>query len=221
MRLIKLLSLLLLSTSVFFIYQKTSNNTYTILNIGDKLSIGINNYSYTNYYKNNLLKTKKEVIINNNYSKEDNTIDEILTLIQNTTEIKKDLREADQLIITLGYYDLIEKISIEEEITPYQLKIIISKIKNSYDKLITEIKKYYHNNIIVIGYYTNESDNYYKNEGIKKLNLILNKEELIFINTNELLKQKEKYFNNFKYNYPNRLGYQVIGKEIIRKTLEK
>lgn len=221
MKIIKLLSLILLSTSVFFIYQKTNNHTYTILDIGDKLSLGINHYNYTNYYKNELLKTKNEVIINKNYSKEDNTIENILYLIQNTPEIKKDLREADQLIITLGYNDLIESISREEEINNSQLKIIISKIKKNYNELLSEIKKYYHNTIIVIGYYTNINDNYYKIEGIKQLNELLNQEDLIYIDTNNLLLPREKYFYNYKYTTPNRLSYQVIGKEIIRKTLEK
>ena len=71
-RLKKLLILLLLSTSVSFIYHHTKNTKYIVTNIGDQLSTGINSYgiktpSYIDYYKENLLEKKNKVIINNTY----------------------------------------------------------------------------------------------------------------------------------------------------------
>ena len=42
-KLIKLISLIVISMSVYLIYNKTSNSYYQITSIGDKLSIGNNN----------------------------------------------------------------------------------------------------------------------------------------------------------------------------------
>ena len=61
----KLIVLIVLSLSVYFVYQKTNNSKYKILNINDN-SNKKNSYIY--YYEKELLKTKKEVIIDNNYS---------------------------------------------------------------------------------------------------------------------------------------------------------
>ena len=45
----KLLILIILSLSVYFIYQNTKSNNIKILNIGDKLSQGINSYGIKEY----------------------------------------------------------------------------------------------------------------------------------------------------------------------------
>ena len=73
-KILKLLLLIVVCSSVFYIYQKTKNDTYNLINIGDELSISINSYgikdySPVSYYKNELLKTHKTVIknIDNNF----------------------------------------------------------------------------------------------------------------------------------------------------------
>ena len=43
-KLIKLITLIILSLSVYLIYNKTNNSYYKITNIGDKLSTGITSY---------------------------------------------------------------------------------------------------------------------------------------------------------------------------------
>ena len=76
-KLLKLLLLIVVCSSVFYIYQNTKNSKYNIVNIGDELSISINSYgikdySPISYYKNELLKTHKKVNINNKYSEYEN-----------------------------------------------------------------------------------------------------------------------------------------------------
>ena len=218
MRLIKLFSLLLISTSVFYIYKYTNNHTYTIMSIGDKYSLG--NDNYIDYYKQDLLKTKDKVDLIN-YSNEYNTIQSILEKIKNTSQIKKDLREADILIINLGYNDLSYALSIEDNINVNEYTIIMNKISNNYKELIKEINKYYHNNIIIIGYPSNNTNNYYKKQGIEELNLILENESNIdFIDINKLLIPRNKYFNNSNDNIYNELAHRVIGNKITEKHLK-
>ena len=56
-KLLKLLFLIFIILSVFFIYIKTKDSKYTILSLGDNLSLGIDSYgmkgpSYIDFYKN-------------------------------------------------------------------------------------------------------------------------------------------------------------------------
>ena len=225
-RKIKLLILLLLSMSVYFIYQSTKNNTYTITNIGDSLSLGINSYgikeySYVDYYKEYLSNIKNNIIVNNIKDKE-LSISNLLLTIKNKQSIKKDLYDTDILILTIGYNDLIYDISIEDNINELKLNNIIKKININYNELIKEIRKYYKEKIIVIGYPTSNKDNIYINKGIIRLNNILkNNKEIIYIDTYNLLSNRRKYFSNPNSNYPNKYAYMTISNKIIEKTLEK
>ena len=225
-RLIKLVVLLIISLSVIFIYNQTNNSSYTITSIGDKLSLGYNSYgikeySYIDFIKEEYEKEKDKVNINQEYSSTDQTIKNTLNIMKNTPNIKKVLSDSNLLIITLGYNDLLVSISMEEEMSPSKLNKILEEINKNYQELITEIKKYYHNNIVVVGYYSPNINDYYKEKGIQELNKILqNNQNIIYIDTNNLLKDREKYFQNPKSYYPNHYAYDSIAQKIIRKTLE-
>ena len=203
-KILKLLLLIVVCSSVFYIYQKTKNDTYNLINIGDELSISINSYgikdySPVSYYKNELLKTHKTVNINNEYSEYENSIRIMLEKLKNNNSIRKDLMNSDQVIITLGYNDLIYKLNVSDELNP---------------------SKFY--KIIVILYPDTYKEDYYLKKGIVYLNELLKKnKEVTYIDTYDLLNNRQKYFSNPYSFYPNREGYRVISREIIRKTLEK
>lgn len=226
-KVLKLVVLIIISCSVYFIYQQTKNSLININNIGDSLSQGINSYGikeygYVDYYKDYLEKENNRVNVINKYSKEDMSIKNLLNQIKTTAKIKKDLIETNLLILTVGYNDLIYSLSLQEEVTNIEFQKIMSTIEKDYTELITEIRKYYKKEIIAIGYYSSNKKDYFLNKGIRELNkmLALN-EEVSYIDTYSLLSNREKYFSNPNINYPNRLGYQAISKKIIRKTLEK
>ena len=214
---IKLLILIILSLSVYFIYQSTKKTNIQILSLGDGLSKGINSYtiveySHLNYYEDYLKSRNIEVNIIANYSDEDLTIHELLELIKNNNYIKRDLMESHLLFLTVGYNDLLYKLSLEEDISIPKLNIIIEEINTEYKELLTEIKKYYKNEIIVVGYPKSNKDDYYINLGIRKLNRILDTNN--YIDTYNILNNREKYFSNPNSFYPNRLGYEKIYEEI-------
>lgn len=220
---IKLLILIVLSCSVYFIYQNNKNTTIKITSIGDKLSLGINSYgikeySYIDYYKDYLLKYNDQVYIIDNYSHPDLSFKELLNNLKNTRPIKKDLINSDYLIITLGYNDLLYKLSLEDNLNNNKLNKIIKSIELDYTNTIKEIRKYYKEKIIIIGYYKSNKDDYYLNQGIKKLNYILQSNpNITYIDTYNLLNNR-KYFSNPSSNYPNYLAYLQVSKEIIKKT---
>ena len=217
---IKLLILIIMSMSVYFIYNNTKDKTINIISLGDShaegiTSYGIKDYSYDDYLKLFL----KDHKINTNlekYSSKDMSIDKMLFIIKNTNKIKKDLRDSHILIINLGYNDLLYKLISREK-----LDNSIYEINRDYNNLIKEIRKYYHNQIIVIGYSANNIEDYYQVKGITMLNNVLkSNEEITYIDTSSLLKDDKRYFSNPNSNYPSNLAYMEISKKIIKK-LEK
>ena len=217
---IKLLILIIMSMSVYFIYNNTKDKTINIISLGDShaegiTSYGIKDYSYDDYLKLFL----KDHKINTNlekYSSKDMTIDKMLFIIKNTNKIKKDLRDSHILIINLGYNDLLYKLISREK-----LDNSIYEINRDYNNLIKEIRKYYHNQIIIIGYSTNNIEDYYQVKGITMLNNVLkSNEEITYIDTSSLLRDDKRYFSNPNSNYPSNLAYMEISKKIIKK-LEK
>lgn len=214
---IKLLILIILSLSVYFIYQSTKESNIQILSLGDGLSKGINSYtineySHLNYYEDYLKSKNINVKTISNYSKDDLTIHELLELVKNNNYLKRDLMESHFLFLTVGYNDLLYKLSLEEDISIPKLNIIIDEINNEYKELLTEIKKYYKNEIIIVGYPKSNKEDYYLNLGIRKLNRVINTNT--FIDTYNLLNDRNKYFSNPNSYYPNRLGYLRIYEEI-------
>ena len=226
-KLLKLLLLIVVCSSVFYIYQNTKNSKYNIVNIGDELSISINSYgikdySPVSYYKNELLKTHKKVNINNKYSEYENSILLMLEKIKNDNYLKKILSSSNQVIITLGYNDLIYKLNVSDELNSSKFYKIIKEIELNYNNLIKEIRKYTQKEIIVILYPDTYKEDYYLKKGIVYLNQLLkNNKEITYIDTYDLLNDRKKYFSNPYSYYPNRYGYIEISREIIRKTLEK
>ena len=225
-KIIKLLSLIIVSISVYFIYINNCNKNIRILNIGDGLSMGINSYgiddySYTDYYKEYLNKKNKKVEINNRYTAKDQSIKIFYAILRNNNEVKKDLINSHILIVCLGFNDLLYKISIEQNMNNNKLNKIVDEIDNNYNEMIKEIRKYYKEEIIVIGYYSPNTDNYYIDNGIRKLNRYLkNNKDIVYIDTYNEIKS-EKYLPNPGSYYPNNRAYQLIASKIIAKTLEK
>lgn len=223
----KLIILIILSCSVYFIYQQTKNSIINIANIGDNLALGINPYGikesgYIEYTKDYLIEENEKVIINNEFSKKELSISILLEQVKNNPQLKKTLSEANLLILSIGYNDLLYKLSLKEKININNLNLIIREISDEYNDLLKEIRKYYKRNIIVIGYYASNKDDYYLNKGIRKLNEVLSStNEVEFIDTYSLLSNRDKFFPNPYINFPNRIGYQEISKKIINKTLEK
>lgn len=226
-KLFKLLFLIFIILSVFFIYIKTKDSKYTILSLGDNLSLGIDSYgikgpSYIDFYKNYILKKKETVIKNDQYSRKDLTINALLQELKENNNLKKDLSSANILILTVGYNDLIYKINLNENINSDILKKEVQEIQKDYLNLLKEIRKYYKNKIVVIGYFASNKTDYYINIGIKELNKTLQSaKNITYIDTYDLLKPKRKYFSNKNSYYPNLQGYLRISKKIIIKTLEK
>ena len=225
-KLIKLIILIIISLSVYFIYYKTNNSKYIITSIGDKLSMGINSFgvkekSYIDYYKEYLEQEKQQVIVNKKYTSKTQSIKQTVLQLKNMPEFKRTISDSNLIIITLGYNDILYDLSIEEKYNSNSVNKIVENTITSYNELIKEIKKYYHNDIYVIGYYKTKKDNEYINEAIIQLNKYLKEnKDIVYINTYDLFNNDKDLRSNPDSYYPNNKGYKQISEKIISKSLE-
>ena len=235
-RKLKLLSLLLLCTSVFFIYEKTNYNNITYTALGDGFAQGIDcygqkDYGYSDYVKDYLKEQNKLKNYSKSYTSKDMTIERLHnTLLTNKKMGKKDtndniktiLRETDYLTISIGLNDLLYKLSLSNKLTNETLNKVINEIEKNFNELIKEIKKVYSKDIYVIGYYEVNKENYYLNKAINKLNKIYQENENVtYISTMIISKNKHIFLSNPNSYYPNYKGYQAISTKIIDKISKK
>ena len=235
-RKVKLLTLILMVSTIFFIYKHTNYNNITYTNMGDGLSFGIDcygkkTYSYSEYIKEYLNDNNKLKDYYNGYSSTDMTIEKLhYTLLTNQKtnynntkkNIKSILHETDYLTMTIGLNDLIENLEKEDNLTDQNINKIINKIEDSFNNLIKELRKVYNRDIYIIGYYKQKINNKDYNKYITKLNNIYKKnKEVIYISTDIISDNKSIFLSNPSNYYPNYKGYQVISTKIVDKISKK
>lgn len=233
-RKIKFLILLLMSSSIFFIYKQTNFNNITYTNIGDSLSIGIDSYgsktySYSDYVKNYLKEKKKLKDYYNEYSTREMSIEKLhYTLLTNkkvninntNKNIKDILHETDYLTISVGINDILEKVEDPSNLSNINKKM--KEIEKSFNSLIKELRKIYNRDIYIIGYYKQSINNQDYSKCIEKLNNIYKKnKDVIYISTDIISENKSIFISNPSNYFPNYKGYQAISSKIIDKISKK
>ena len=235
-RKVKLLSLIILSLSVFFVYKYTNHNNINYTALGDGFAKGIDcygreDYGYSDYIKDYLIEKNKLKIYNTSYQQEKMTINELLNTILTAKKMEDKhtnmnivhiLRDSDYITISIGINDLLYKLSLTSDYTDENLDIIIKEIDTSFDELIKEIKKIYNREIYVIGYYNPTTSNQFIQKAIKKLNNIYKtNKNVTYISTYIISENKNVFLPNPDSYYPNYKGYQAISNKIIDKITKK
>lgn len=219
-KLLKLLVLtIIVSIFIFIIYVLNKQNKVNVIILGD--SIGNNNYLINELNKDNRLGTY------NNYTNKEETITSLIDRIKNTASIKKDLRESELTLISIGLNDFYN--SIKSNINTkniLDLKDNIYSLLPKLDKLLNELTKYAKYKVILIGYYnptpflfnTNSSEIdtlfMYIDSMVKD---ICNKYDITYLPIYDLFKN-----NNYVDNkIPNMDGYKSISKLILNNVKQK
>lgn len=209
----------------FAIYKANDDNLIDYMSIGDSMTLGINSYGntsfgYNNYIKNYLDNNNLLHQYNNYFSMQDYTISELnKDIINNKTvlysdknySIKKELREADIITLSIGMDYLVSTINYGGDIENLdQMYPIIDEMTKEMNELIKNIKRYSSAEIILIGYY-NPYNNYTKN--LNKLFAYINdKYSTISKNNNiKYIDIYEKISNNKNY-LPNNKDYHLTTK---------
>lgn len=200
-----------------FINNLDKQSKDSLVALGDGLSIGMTSYNVVGTSFNDYLIDKLKIDnYNIEFSYVNETIHELNEHITNNTQgkyskipIKQLIDKASIITIAIGLDELASK-SLTEEIT---LDIIDNYIKE-VDILLSSIRSFYDNNIIVIGLYP--AYNLLKKDVIDinfKLKTICGKYNTSFLDILPYYLHKE-YFNKESSYYMNYLAHQQMANEI-------
>ncbi len=229
-KIIKLLVLLLISLSVYFIYNSKKEVKINYVSIGDGFASGINSYHQKSYgysdYLKDYLKKEKKLGSYSNFTYEDMMTkdiqkDIILNVHNKNENIKRALRESNLLTISVGINDLIYEMDVNNVESPVIQEKILTKIVDKLTLDIKEIRKYYSGDIYLIGYYNFYPQNSVERKILDKLNRkyqqFCGKNNLIFIDNSNLSNRLFNYLENPNSFYPNINGYEQIYQNIMRE----
>ena len=203
----KLLKLIILSVivSIFVlvIYKTANQNKINVVILGD-------NREYSMYLKDKLI-NNKILGTYNIYTDGNETIDSLITRINTTPSIKRDLRESRLTTISIGSNDCYNlKLNINTN-NILDLKDEISLLLPKLDKLLDIVRKYAKYDVILIGYYN-------QNTTLSSSNKL----DILFLYIDSMLKDISKKYNityislydllKNNSNNPN----QIISNEIIK-----
>lgn len=242
---IKLIVFLLALLLVFLTYNFFSkeNKKISYIALGDSIAEGMNSYSVVDYgytdYINDYLKgkdllsfyTKKYAISGYKIRDLKNDIEDNKVIEQDDKKIylKEALRESDLVTLTIGANDFLELLSLDNiDKIILNIKDTKKEIDNILEKekdIIVLIKKFAKRQIIVTGYFNPfpRLENYKNNidELVKYYNNNLSKLcdelEVDFVDIFGVLDGNEKAFPNPLNIHPNKYGYELIFKEILKK----
>lgn len=220
----KVLLVLILFLSCYFIYQKTSDNKLYYLTFGDYLSKGVSEYGSKTYGYNEfaidyLRKRKQLKDYNKTFTSTDYRIIDIIKILE-YNEKKDDLslnyliKKADIITMSIGMNELNYKIFQN----PSNIYTYIDDMEISYDKILSYINSFHHKKVFILGYYTKDKE---KKDIINyanyKLRELCSKYDFTYINIQEILDNNPNYFTQKELFAPNLEGYQKISKIIVEK----
>ena len=201
----KIISILILFLSCYFIYNITIDDELFYLSIGDGIAKGITDegnvsvYNYTDSIKNYLTNKNKLKGFNNSFVDKDYRITDLLRIIKYKEEIvvnKKHisinelLKQADIVTISLGMNELYYKILVDNN----NIYSYIDGMLSDMELLLKEVDRYNHKKVIVLGYYntTNNNKDIFNYVNYKLKNIV-DKRGFEFVDI-------DKIINNNRYN---------------------
>ena len=218
----KVILILILFLTCYFIYNKTIDEKIYYLTIGDFLSKGVNSdgtltYGYGEYIKDYLQDKKQLNEYNKTFTDSSYRIIDIIKIIE-YNEKKEDqslnylIKKADIITISLGMNELYSKI----ENNTNSIYTYIDEMINNYNKIFEYIDLFHSKKVFVLGYYNVfEKDNDIFEYANYKLKDICNKYNFMFLDLSKLFNNNPLYFDKKATFIPNYLGYEKISQIII------
>ena len=220
----KILILGIIILSIFLIYLTTIDRKVYYVSLGDEIALGLTKEGYYEksfplYIKEYLEKKNKLETFIDDYTTQGYRITDLINDIKNNKEleetnktIKNILIKADLITISIGTNDILSKINNEENLTKIDYNRLyknIEELTKDLDKLLSLIREYCKEDIILIGInIKTENQNLQEiiNYANEKFNEISNKYNIEYIKTKDLIKEKI---------YPTKEEYKSISEQII------
>lgn len=227
---------------VYGIYNFYNDDKINYVALGDSLAAGENPYKEIGYgYADNIkeyLESKDKLnSYTKDYAQSGDTTEDLLEKIQDNVKvkmneeevgIKRALREAHLVTISIGANDLLRNIDMrdmqlasKEELEDIEEEIEL--ITESVENVIAEVKKFAKKDILLIGYYNPINKNLLKDkkmdEFIDKIDSLYTeicaKQEITYIKISDIFKEHDDYLPNPFNIHPNYKGYEAISDKII------
>ena len=223
----KIIFILFLFVSCYYIYEATYNSKLHYVSLGDGISKGMNSYGmvsygYSDYIKTHLISKDRLSSYNKSFAKADIRIIDIINMIEdnavtNTSDgelsINQLLGRADIISLSVGMSELSYKLNINTD----NIYEYIDNMIGEADILFKYIDKYDSKYVFVIGYYNiyNGKDDIFDYANIK-LKKLCNKYKFSFISVSKLPSEYviDRTRNNY---YPSTEGYRFIANKITER----
>lgn len=226
-----LIMIIAIIVSIYTMYQLFNTNKISYIALGDSLAEGRNpygeiGYGYTDFIANYLKENNKLKSYTKKYTKSGYKVQDVMDELNNDLELKRDLREADFVTISIGANDFLAKINKNNldinEISNY--KNIVTDIIPNIDICIKEVRKYAKKDLVIVGYYnpipflfnTSQKDLdllfSYIDDGYYK---IAKKYNGIYVSNYQLFKNNKDYLPNPLDIHPDIEGYQAIANHVL------
>lgn len=220
----KIILILILFLSCYFIYNRTIDEKLYYLTIGDFLSKGINEngaltYGYNRYVLDYLSHNNKLKDYNQIYTDVDYRIIDVIKILEyNEMKDKQSLnyliKKADIITISLGTNELYYKLDNNTN----QIYTYIDEMINNYDKILSYISTFHHKKVFILGYYNiYKEDNDIFNYANYKLEKLCKKYNYTYIELSKIFNNNPIYFNKKNSFIPNSAGYEKISQIIVEK----
>ena len=232
----KIIAIILILTSIFFIYLNTIDKKVYYLALGDSIAAGVtanatDTYGYSDYIKTylenrDLLETYIDDFAVSGYRSIDLKRDIIdnkkITINDKNITLKNALIKADLITLSIGANDFFYYLNANYN----DVYDHINDSLNDVESLFKLIREYCKEDIIVIGYYTPFQE-HTKLELMdtvikfanKKLEELCIEYKMQFVDVFDLFKENN-YLPNPNDIHPSKEGYEAISKEII-KVIDK
>lgn len=232
----KIIVIVVILLSIFFIYLNTIDKKVYYLALGDSIAAGVNangtdNYGYSDYIKTylenrDLLETYINEFAVSGYRsidlKRDIEDNKKLTINDKNITLKNALIKADIVTLSIGANDFFYYLNANYT----DVYDHINESLNDVENLFKLVREYCKEDIIVVGYYTpfeshekiDTMDEIIKFAN-KKLEKLCNEYDMYFVDVFELFKENP-YLPNPNDIHPSVEGYEAISKEII-KVIDK
>lgn len=230
----KILGVLVVVLSILLIYLGFRDTCVYYLTLGDGLSYGTTpyggvDYGYSDYIKDYLKEKNKLEIFVNEFSKEDYRTTDLTRDIKDNVETEIDgknktiqnaLIKADLITLSIGNSELLKNLELSTDFGLNDLAKRFDSYVNDLDELLSLIRRYSKETIVLTGYYnptSNEELNALFNNLNRNVSNLCNKYDVIYIIPDEK-------FNNYIINknniYPSKEGYKNLSEKIIEKIVE-
>lgn len=224
----KIIFILILFLTCYFIHIKTKDNKIYYMSLGDAISYGSTpytekGYGYSDYLKDYLKENNRLEGYNKIFAKKDYRITDLINSLDTNKSISIDnktitinqlISKSDIITLSIGMNELYYKLMLDND----NIYDYINTMMEDITTLFNKINKLNHRKILVLNYYniTNKNQDIFNYANIR-LKQITETNGFEYVDIAKYLNNNPKFFINTTNFIPNNEGYYQIYQIIVEK----